>query len=254
MRQLSEISDYSPRTIHRIISSYLEQSPPPVGSLFFYKYLILDGTFIQDRKGVFIAMDGMLNQVIAGRSSMEENTVSLVSFFKDLAAHGLSPICATIDGNPAIKKALIRVWPSITIQRCLVHIQRQGLSWCRRNPTRTDTKYLRPLFLKVTTINNHKKKGSFIQEVIEWESRFGHAIKTKPERGRVFSDVKRARSMLLSALPDMFHYLNDSNIPNSTNGIEGYFGRMKQKYRQHPGISFQRQKDFFKWYLYLCKR
>ena len=199
-------------------------------------------------------MDGTSYQVLVGRSSMEEKVVSLVSFFNTLTVRGLAPICATIDGNPAIKKALKRVWPDIIIQRCLVHIQRQGLSWCRRNPTRTDAIYLRLLFLAVTTIHSYDEMDYFIQDVQEWENRFGPAIKTKPERGRVFSDVKRARSMLLSALPDMFHYLNDAKIPNSTNGIEGYFGRMKQKYRQHPGISKQRQKAFFNWYLYLCKR
>lgn len=254
MRQLSELSGYSPRTLHRIISSYLEQSPHLVGPQSSSKYLILDGTFIQDRKGVFIVMDGTSYQVIAGRSSMEENVVSLISFFKVLAFQGLAPISATIDGNPAIKQALRRVWPDIITQRCLVHIQRQGLSWCRRNPTQTDAKYLRSLFLIVTAISSHEEKDHFIQDLQEWESRFGHAIKTKPGRGRVFSDVKRARSMLISALPDMFHYLKDPKIPKSTNGVEGYFGRMKQKYRQHPGVSKQRQNAFFKWFLYLCKR
>jgi len=39
--------------------------------------------------------------------------------------------------------------------------------------------------------------------------------------GYVFSDIKRARSMLLRALPDMFHYLDNPLIPTSTNGLEG---------------------------------
>ncbi len=54
-------------------------------------------------------MDGASYQVLAGRSSMEEKVLSLVSFFNTLTVRGLAPICATIDGNPAIKKALKRV-------------------------------------------------------------------------------------------------------------------------------------------------
>ncbi len=214
----------------------------------------MDGTYIQDRKGVFTVMEGASYQVIAGRSSMDENQKSLISFFKDLAVKGLAPISATVDGNPAIKLALKRIWPDIIIQRCLVHIRRQGLSWCRHFPTRTDAKYLRSLFLKTAAINNQDEKDQFLQDVHQWEARFGPAIKTKSERGKVFSDVKRARSMLMSALPDMFHYLKDPKIPNSTNGVEGYFGRMKQRYRHHPGISGSRKNAFFKWHIYLCKR
>lgn len=214
----------------------------------------MDGTFIQARKGVFLVLDGITNHVIAGRSSMAENAVSLVSFFKELMSKGLSPVSATIDGNPAIKKALRRVWPDIIIQRCLVHIQRQGLSWCRRNPNRTDAKHLRQIFLSVTEITGQDEMNLFIDQVNAWEQRFGPAIRSTKERGRVFSDIKRARSMLLSALPDMFHYLENPRIVNSTNSVEGYFGRMKNKYRQHPGLSGKNQKAFFMWFLYLCKR
>lgn len=253
VKQLSEASGHSPRTLHRIISSYLEQTPPVEDRQYSSRHWILDGTFIQDRKGVFIVLDGTSNEVIAGRSSMEEKVVSLVTFFQTLADKGLAPISATIDGNPAIKKALKRVWPDIIIQRCLVHIQRQGLSWCRRNPNRTDAKLLRTLFFAVTAINNQEEKNNFIQEIEEWENRLGAAIRAKPGNGRVFGDVKRARSMLLEAVPDMFRYLDDPRITKSTNSAEGYFGRMKQKYRQHHGISPQRQNDFFKWFLYLCK-
>ncbi|NHZ86926.1 MAG: hypothetical protein GWP19_13800 [Planctomycetia bacterium] len=71
-----------------------------------------------------------------------------------------------------------------------------------------------------------------------------------PTNGR----TEKYGNIILKALPDMFNYLDNINIPKTTNGVEGYFGRMKQKYRQHPGISKQRQKAFFNWYLYLCKR
>ncbi len=214
----------------------------------------MDGTFIQNRKGVFLVMDGISNHVIAGRSSMEENAVSLVSFFEELTINGLSPVSATIDGNPAIKKALRRIWPDIIIQRCLVHIQRQGLSWCRRSPNRTDAKHLRRIFLSATDITTEKELNLFIEHVQLGEQRFGHKIQLTKERGRVFSDIKRARSMLLSALPDMFHYLKNPLIANSTNTVEGYFGRMKRKYRQHPGVSNNNQRAFFMWYLHFCER
>jgi hypothetical protein len=66
--------------------------------------------------------------------------------------------------------------------------------------------------------------------------------------------LKRARSMLMVALPDMFHYLKDANIPTSTNSLEGYFGRLKQKYLQHRGLAQRHREAFFRWYFHLCPR
>lgn len=203
---------------------------------------------------MFIVMDGLTKEVIASRFNIAENAQSLLSFFQQLKRQGLSPTSATIDGNPAIKRALLHEWPSILIQRCLVHIQRQGLSWCRMFPKRTDAKHLRKLFLQVTSISTKEDQEMFIQNVQEWEQHFGYLIRSKPGNGKVFSDVKRARSMLLKALPDMFKYLDVPTIPKTTNGVEGYFGRMKQKYRQHTGLSDLRKMVFFQWFIYYRNR
>ncbi|MCI0804942.1 MAG: hypothetical protein J4N96_10900, partial [Chloroflexi bacterium] len=57
------------------------------------------------------------------------------------------------------------------------------------------------------------------------------------ETERVFSDIKRARSMLRYALPDMFHYLDDQHIPTTTNGLKGTSSGLKSHYRQNRGLS-----------------
>jgi transposase-like protein len=151
-------------------------------------------------------------------------------------------------------KVLRKLWPKIILQRCLVHIQRQGLSWCRRQPKRTDAKQLRDLFLQVMAVRTVADRNRFLAQLVRWEERYGQRIDSTPEYGWIFSDLKRARSMLVKALPDMFHYLKDSKIPTSTNGLEGYFGRLKQKYRQHRGLAPQHREAYFRWFFHLCPR
>ncbi len=56
--------------------------------------------------------------------------------------------------------------------------------------------------------------------------------------------------MLIKALPDMFYYLDDPAISSSTNGLEGYFSRLKGHYRQHRGLSRQKLNNYFSWYLF----
>ena len=241
-------------TIQRIINYWLPQPPSFTADLSSCRYLILDGTFIEQRKGLFAAMNAENNTVVYGVEGVSEGSSDLNRFCRSMAKRGASPKSATIDGNPHLARALRLCWPEITIQRCLVHIQRQGLSWCRRYPKRTDAKHLRKLFLRVMSIHTQEKRDHFLEDLYQWEHHYGYPISKEPEKGRVFSDIKRARSMLLAAVPDMFHYLQDPRIPNSTNGLEGYFGRLKKKYRQHCGMAPHHRQDYFLWYFHLCPR
>ena len=148
-------------------------------------------------------------------------------------------------------RVLKALWPDAVIQRCLVHIQRQGLSWCRNSPKTPYARQLRKIFLQVTKIDTSKDREAFINLFIDWEDRHGTEISARKEKGRVFSDIKRARSMLTHALPNMFHYLDDPKIPTTTNGLEGYFSRLKSHYRQHLGLRPHRRANYFAWFFYL---
>jgi hypothetical protein len=197
-------------------------------------------------------MDAKNNTVISGKYGVSENSdTHLLAFFRHLIAKGLNPTSFTVDGNPQVIRTLKTLWPDIIIQRCLVHIQRQGLVWCRRNPKTTYARKLRDIFLLVTSIRTKTDRDRFIESINIWENEYGWFIQSHPERGRVFSDIKRARSMLLKALPDMFHYLDNPNIPFSTNGLEGYYSRLKRNYRQHRGLSKKKLYNYFAWYFYL---
>jgi len=253
-RQIAAQSGHSIRTVRRIITHWLQFPPPNSSNLSAYRYLILDGTFLDERKGVFAVMDANHSSVIYGASEMAEGPGHLYPFCASLKQSRLFPISATVDGNPHLMRILRLLWPGILIQRCLVHIQRQGLMWCRRYPKRTDAKYLRTLFLKVMSVQSAADREHFVSELHDWENRHGGHIARSPERGPVFSDLKRARSMLLAALPDMFRYLEDPMIPNSTNALEGYFARLKQRYRQHRGLARHHRDAYFRWYLHLCPR
>jgi hypothetical protein len=255
LRQLAVQSGHSSSTLRRLIEYWLARPPFTVSDLSEYRYLIFDGTTFEKRTGVFTVMDAQILRVLYGEYNICEGRLSdLHRFCCVLLEHQLSPKSATVDGNTHLIKALRSFWPDIIIQRCLVHIRRQGLSWCRRYPKRTDAKLLRQLFLQVTYIHTETERDRFIAQLNSWEKKYGSRIASSAKGGWVFSDLKQARNMLLSALPDMFHYIRDPAIVTSTNALEGYFGRLKQKYRQHRGLSKRHRFSYFAWYLHLCPR
>jgi hypothetical protein len=252
VRQLSNQSKHSPAKLYRMINYYLKQAPPPtILPLAQCRHFILDGTFLHRPRSLIALMDAASHRVVASKYPASERSVpQLTAFFDGLADEGLCPQSFTVDGNPKVMSVLRTLWPDVTIQRCLVHIQRQGLAWCRTSTKTGYARKLRSIFLQVTSIATIADRDKFRIAVTEWERKSGYLIDRKPETGRVFSDIKRARSMLLRALPDMFHYLNDHAIPISTNGLENYFSRLKSHYRQHRGLSNIKRSNYFRWYVY----
>lgn len=215
--------------------------------------MIFDGSFFNKNRLIAVLMDAQTSSLIHGAFGVrEQNRNDLLNFFQTLRERGLNPCGCTVDGNPQIAFALRQVWPEIVIQRCIVHVQRQGISWCRQRPKRRDAMELRKLFLRLSSIDTHLLRDEFLAGVEAWECQFGKPIADKPGVGKVFGDLKRARSMLLKALPNLFHYLEDPNLKTSTNGLEGYFSRMKKLYRNHCGLT--RTENYCKWYFHFVRK
>jgi len=254
LRQLSFISGYSQRTLRRIVTYHLEQSPEVGDDLSDAHYVVMDGSYLQGRQQAVIALaDPTLNRTIAGIYGIKEGERRMYDFCRTLVQRGLSPRSVTIDGLSQVHTMVNTLWPQTTVQRCLVHIQRQGLAWCRHQPKRPDTQHLRQFFTRVMTIHTPMQRDDFIDQWHRWEERWGPSILTSKETSWTFGDLKRARSLLTKALPYMFAYLEDPLIPKSTNWLEGYFSRLKNRYRNHRGLPPTKRRHYFDWYFHLCK-
>jgi len=252
VRQLALQSGHSQTKLRRLMDSFLADAPPtsdldPETAL----YLLFDGTFVHRLQSIGALMNGLTYRLVRGQFGVRESSApDLRAFFEPMISEGLRPRSFTVDGNPHVIRVLRSLWPDMVIQRCLVHIQRQGLSWCRRFPKTLHARELRKIFLRVSRIDTTADQAAFLDLFDAWEARWGAEIEAHENAGRVLSDIQRARSMLQSALPDMFHYLDDANIPTTTNGLEGYFSRLKSHYRQHRGLRAYRRPNYFAWYFH----
>lgn len=223
----------------------------PVGlvTLKRCKHVVMDGTFFEGRSlSAFVILNAITRRAVAWEYGAKENHHDLVKLFECMRTEGCVLTSATIDGHPAIARALLKIWPNIILQRCLVHIQRQGLMWCRINPKRLDAKKLRKFFLCILSIETTYEADIFLKKLDVWESKYGKSIDQDLSRGWVLSDLKRARSMLQKARPFLFQYLNDRCIPKTTNIAEGFFSRFKGLLRDHRGMSRLHRERAFEWF------
>lgn len=254
-RQLSGQSGCPIIRLRRIVQYWLDRPPQSRVDLTGSRHVCIDTTYLCGRRWpLTVVMDAQTNRVLAGSLGVHEASTQMGTFSARLQRQGLSPLSITTDGQPRLLWTVQQCWPDAVRQRCLVHIQRQGLSWCRQRPKRADARRLRRLFQQLTSIRTVADRDQWINALIAWEQRDGWKIAVQPEQGRVFSDLKRARSLIIHAFDDMFHYLEQSGTVSTTNGLEGYFGRLKQRYRQHHGLSPHRRNTYIQWYLHLCKR
>lgn len=79
-------------------------------------------------------------------------------------------------------------------------------------------------------------------------------IRTLPNTTAAFKDLKRIVTLIMDALPDMFHYLDDPNIPATTNALEGFYSRLKSAHQRHRGLSPQHRINYLNWYCYFICR
>ncbi len=256
VRQLSLQSGHDQQKLHRLTDRFLAGAPPASAlEPQAVRYLLFDGTFLHRPHSIVVLMNGQTHTLVRGRFDVRENSEpELRTFFEPMIDEGLRPHSFTVDGNPQVIRVLRTLWPDAVIQRCLVHIQRQGLAWCRRSPKTAHARQLRQIFLHVTGIATAADQEAFLNLVATWEEQYGTETAARKEVGRVFSDIKRARSMLLRALPNMFHYLDDPHIPTTTNGLERYFSRLKSHYSQHRGLRPRRRPNYFAWHFHLVTR
>lgn len=150
--------------------------------------------------------------------------------------------------------------PTATMQRCLVHIQRMCLLWLKRYPKHESGQELRALVLPLLKIKTQNDRLYWTRSFRVWYAKHKTYINAKTYHADskhywyTHKLLRRAYSTIQNALPNMFHYLQNPAIIPTTNGIEGYFGHLKNHLDIHRGLTIQHRVNFIKWYIYLTNQ
>ena len=218
-------------------------------------HLRVDATYFR-KFCVVCYQDDLISYTQLFRFSDAERYEEIKEDLVNLLNLGLQIASITCDGHKATLKAIKKTMPDVVVQRCLVHIQRMCLLWLTANPTYDAGKHLKSLVLMIHRIETDNDKLYWIQSLLAWEIEFKDFLKEKsykPQTGRYWYKHKLIRRSFLTikrALPNMFNYLEDSNIPKTTNGIESYFGHLKNHLDLHRGLTKNNRINFIKWYIY----
>lgn len=252
VRQLSHISGHSEAKVKRIKNYWMRQDPPALPEDIYSraKYLIFDGTYFHKNGCLVLLIDHQTKNILFSAYIDKESYESIYPLLLGLREKGLNPHTVTMDGHRFVIRAIQEVWPTVRIQRCLYHIQRQGLAWIRRYPKTEAGKALRTILKSVTEIATDKDREKFISIYRAWHEDWGPFIRSLPWTSVANKDLKRVMGLINNAIPDMFHYLRDRKIPPTTNLLENFYSQLKHHYRNHRGLTEEHKVSYLKWFCY----
>ena len=244
------MSGHSKNKLQRIKNYWLNQTPPKLKIPVRCQFLLFDGTYFHSKGCCLVMMDAQKQHVIFNSYVDKESYPNVFPILVQLKEQKLNPVAVTVDGHRQVMRAFSSTWPHIIIQRCLYHIQREGMRWLRSYPKTQAGKDLRALLSTLTRIRTIQERDVFLGTFDTWQKRYGAFVKSLPRTSVAFKDLKRTVGLINNARTNMFHYLSDSKIRSTTNLLEGFYSRLKSDFQRHRGLSEQHKISYLNWYCY----
>lgn len=256
LEQISAVSGYSISTLKRHFHQYLERPPQWSVNPSERVNLLIDGTYFKNNVCLIIYRDNNIKFTQLYRLSTGEWYEEIKEDLENLLKLDVQIESITCDGHKAILKAIKKSCKHVTVQRCLVHIQRMCRIWLTMRPQSSAGKDLRLIISQLHRIHTSLERDYWIVRLVRWHESHQNFINEKSyhlETSRYWFKhklVRRSFMVIKKALPDMFHYLENPRIPKTTNGLESFFGHLKNNLTVHRGLSNKHRKNFIRWYLF----
>lgn len=219
-------------------------------------HLIIDGTYFSNDLCLVLYRDNDIKYTQLYRFSDGERYEEICEDLANLQILGVEIESITCDGHRAVLKAIKQVYPNIIVQRCVVHVYRMAKIWLRQKPKIEASIELIRIINLLPLITTHNDRIYFTRMFKAWYDKHKLFINEKNRNeltGRWWyrhKNLRRTTTLITKALPDLFYYLDNAKIPKSTNGLESFFGHLKDNLSIHRGLSFNNRKAFILWYLH----
>jgi hypothetical protein len=244
--QLSIKHNCSVKTIQRRIDQHKVYFDKP-------KYrpviVLMDTTYWGRKFGVMLFKDNITKENLLKYYVQYETNSVYIQGIKELKKKGFTILAIVCDG----RKGLIQSFGNTPVQMCQFHQSAIIRRYLTKKPKLKASQELMET-LDLMTITD---KESFVGALSLWFEKWEAFLKertTNPVTNKSRYTHKRLRSAynsLKNNLPWLFTWYDniELNIPNTTNAIDGHFSDLKNKLRNHNGLSLERKKKFINEFL-----
>lgn len=234
---------------------FLPQPKPVLGNS---EILVVDGVSVVKRHlAVLIIFDRLKRIPLDWHFTLRESYSSWSAIFLGLRAKGINPKIIIGDGQKGLIKAIGSVWPEAVIQRCLIHIHRQAKAWLTQNPQTEAGRELLLIVKRLINVETHEQKNDWLKSFNEWLGKHDDFLKERSHHQIISKRwwythrrLRAIRSLLKNSLNNLFIYLDNHQVPKTSNDVEGGINsRIKDLLRIHGGLKPHHQQVLTAWYL-----
>jgi hypothetical protein len=239
-QQLATKYECSIKTIQRKIDTVKAQRQTTFSSV---ANVLMDTTYFGRKLGVMVFKDSISGQILYKQYVKQETNKLYLSGVEEIAKRGIKIQAIICDG----RKGLLQLFEGIPIQMCQfdqVAIIRRYLT---KKPKMQASKELWTQVQLLTQTDKESFEGGLMAWYDKWEDFLKERKKDANGKNRyVHKRLRSAYRSLKTNLPWLFTWYDNMGlkIPNTTNAIDGHFANLKNKLRNHNGLSVARKKKF----------
>lgn len=231
------------RTLHKMFASYVAPAkmhrPRAV-------YLVADATYFGERLEetswcVAVLRDPRVKENLVWEFAQTERTSVYAGLKEKLLVEGYAIRSVTADGFSGIKQA----FSGIPYQMCHVHMERLVTRGTTKNPQTEAGMVLLALVRSLHRSDSRTFNTRLDGYIVRYRD-FLNERTTHPFTGEQYWTHKELRSAVMSLMHYrryLFTFEQNTNIPKTTNSLEGHFSHINQVVALHRGLSrLQKQK------------
>jgi transposase-like protein len=211
--------------------------------------VLMDTTYWGHSFGVMLFKDSITKENLLKYYVKNESNALYQKGINELKEKGNKIKAIVCDG----RRGLLNSFNGIPIQMCQFHQAAIIRRYITKNPKLPASIELK----EVVKLMSKTDKESFEGVLNEWFDKWKEFLNERTlneETGKSFYTHKRLRSAhrsLKTNLKWLFTWYDniELNIPNTTNAIDGHFADLKNKLRNHNGLSITRKKKFIDGFL-----
>lgn len=209
----------------------------------------MDTTYWGRNFGVMLFKDALSKENLLKFYVKNESNALYIEGIEKLKSNGFIILAIVCDG----RKGLIQSFTNIPLQMCQFHQSAIIRRYLTKKPKLKAAQEL----MEVVNLMKHTDKESFIGALELWFDKWKEFLNERTVSSsstKSFYTHKKLRSAyrsLKNNLPWLFTWYDfiELGIPNTTNAIDGHFADLKNKLRNHNGLSLKRKMKFIDGFL-----
>jgi transposase-like protein len=209
----------------------------------------MDTTYWGRNFGVMLFKDSLTKENLLKYYVKNETNQLYINGISELKSLGFDIKGIVCDG----RKGLIQSFNDIPVQMCQFHQSAIIRRYLTKKPKLKAAQEL----IEVVDLMKKTDKESFEGALQQWFENWQDFLNERtisPITNKSFYTHKRLRSAYRSLSNNLkwlftWYEFIELNIPNTTNAIDGHFADLKNKLRNHNGLSLKRKKKFIDGFL-----